>query len=266
MNRIRSDAATAVLPTALAESEYLRQRIAPQPRDTFYLPLSDLRSFLDVCGERPFDTVLDYGCGGSPYRGLFHGVSRYIRADYVDSPGIDFQIEDSGVLPLPDESCDCILSTQVLEHVLSPRIYLAEAFRVLRPGGTLILTTHGIWEDHGCPYDFWRWTADGLRREVLMAGFDIKQSHKLTTGPRAVLSLLGCIPYQLNDSRRTLRGLGLWLLNRLVFGNLATVKRWADRRYAAYRNVDDREQGHRLYIGLGAVAIKPMRAQATSAS
>jgi SAM-dependent methyltransferase len=266
MNLIRSDNAMADLPDSLAEAEYVRQRIAPQPRDVFYLPLSDLRSFLDCCSQQSFDTVLDYGCGGSPYRGLFQEGSKYIRADYVDSPGIDFRIKDSGVLPLSDESCDCILSTQVLEHVLSPRIYLSEAFRVLRPGGTMILTTNGIWEDHGCPYDFWRWTADGLRRDVITAGFDVKQAKKLTTGPRAVLFLLGCIPHQLNDSRRTMHGLGLRLLNRLVFTNLAAVKRWADRRYAANRTVDDREQGHGLYIGLGMVAIKPTRARATSDS
>ena len=266
MNLIRSDNAMAELPDFLAEDEYVRQRIAPQPSDLFYLPLSDLRSFLECCSHQSFDTVLDYGCGGSPYRGLFHGVSRYIRADYVESPGIDFRIDDSGVLPLSDESCDCILSTQVLEHVLSPRIYLSEAFRVLRPGGTLILTTHGIWEDHGCPYDFWRWTADGLRREVIAAGFDVQQAKKLTTGPRALLFLLGYMPHQLSDSRRTVHGLGLWLLNRLVLKNLTTVKRWADRRYAANRTVDDREQGHGLYLALGIVAIKPTGAPATSDS
>lgn len=266
MSRSRPDYVGATLPDSLAAADYLRQRNEPHPRDGFYLPLSDLLLFLEVCGQRTFETVLDYGCGGSPYRRLFRGVRRYLRADYVESPDIDFRIDDSGILPLPANSCDCVLSTQVLEHVLAPQVYLAEGLRVLRPGGTLILTTNGIWEDHGCPYDFWRWTADGLRREVAQAGFDVEQVRKLTTGPRAVLFLLQGMPYQLSDSRRTMHGLGLWLLNRLVFANMERVNRWSDRRYASHRSVDAGEQGHRLYIGLGVVAIKPPLSSASPGS
>jgi SAM-dependent methyltransferase len=263
---IQQAAASETLPEALANADYLRQRIEPDPRDQFYLPLADLRSFLDVCGMRPFATVLDYGCGGSPYRGLFRGVDRFIRADYVDSPNLDVRIDDSGLLPLPTDSCDCVLSTQVFEHVLSPQQYLSEAMRVLRPGGTLILTTNGIWEDHGCPYDFWRWTADGLRREVSQAGFDVVQVTKLTTGPRALLFLLGSMPFQISDSRRTMHGLGLWLLNRFLLRNRRTVHRWADRRYASHRVVDAGDQRHRLYICLGVMAIKRPEASSVAES
>ena len=245
----------ADLPKVLADAEYVRQRHCPRPNDLFYLPLSDILSFLRDCAGNRYDSLLDYGCGGSPYRGVFQ-AGEYIRADYVESPGVDHRIGDSGVLPMADESCDAVLSTQVLEHVLSPSQYLSEALRVLRPGGTLILTTNGIWEDHGCPYDFWRWTADGLRRQISLAGFDVVRVSKLTTGGRALVFLLETMPYQLSDSRYKPHGFLLWLLNRYVTVGRARVNSWCDRRYSKNRVVEDGEDGHRLYIGIGLVAVK----------
>ena len=70
---------------------------------------------------------------------------------------------------------DVVLSTQVLEHVEDPRTYLEECFRVLRPGGQLLLSTHGFMVYHPDPVDYWRWTGAGLRRAVEQAGFRIER-------------------------------------------------------------------------------------------
>ena len=45
----------------------------------------------------------------------------------------------------------------------TPARYLAECFRVLRPGGRLLLSTHGMFVYHPDPDDYWRWTCAGLR-------------------------------------------------------------------------------------------------------
>ena len=68
-----------------------------------------------------------------------------------------------------------MLSTQVLEHVSDPRLYLAEAFRVLRPGGRMLLSTHGTFSYHPDPVDYWRWTCAGLRRIVVAEGFEVER-------------------------------------------------------------------------------------------
>jgi SAM-dependent methyltransferase len=82
-----------------------------------------------------------------------------------------------------------VLSTQVLEHVPDTAAYLRETRRVLKPGGRLVLTTHGIWQDHPGPLDLRRWTLDGLARDVAACGFRVTACDGLTCRRRAALFL-----------------------------------------------------------------------------
>jgi SAM-dependent methyltransferase len=242
----------------LAGAEYNRQRLAPHPKDPYYIHLSDVRLFLSNYEAAGFGSVLDYGCGGSPYRKLFN-PPRYVRADHVDCGDIDCVIGRDGHLALPDEEFEMVLSTQVLEHVYSPQDYLKEAWRVLKPGGKLILTTHGTWEDHGCPYDFRRWTRDGLWQELESAGFEVKRVAKLTTGTRAILFLFSKILGEVHDSRFHLSGLAFRLLRRSRFVVPELRHRWMDSQFAAQRVVFGNETKEGIYLALGIEGIKPGR-------
>lgn len=117
--------------------------------------------------------VLDYGCADMPYRDFFGAGVEYVGADLEGNDQATVTISPDGTLPVGDQSFDAVLSTQVLEHVQDPRVYLRECRRVLRPGGRLLLSTHGIFPYHPDPVNFWRWTGAGLRREVEDAGFEI---------------------------------------------------------------------------------------------
>jgi hypothetical protein len=130
---------------------------------------------------------------------------------------------------------------------------------VLQPGGKLILTTHGVWEDHGCPYDFRRWTADGLSRELEQAGFQVRKVAKLTTGPRAILFLFAQILGQVHDGRRTLSGLAFRLLRRSRFARAELRNPWLDRQFPDHRVVFENRAGCGIYLGLGIEGIKPRR-------
>jgi SAM-dependent methyltransferase len=68
-----------------------------------------------------------------------------------------------------------VLSTQVLEHVQDPDVYLAECARLLRPGGSLVLSTHGSMYYHADPDDYWRWTMAGLALLVERHGLVVEQ-------------------------------------------------------------------------------------------
>jgi SAM-dependent methyltransferase len=169
--------------------EYNDERWNPQPGQTLYLPLADLRLGLSRFASNERWKILDYGCGGSPYRALFPN-SEYRRADAIDAEDLDYRIGDDQSIPERSASFDVVLSTQVLEHVREPDLYLAECHRLLRSDGRLIISTHGMFEEHGAPYDFRRWTAEGLKTEVTRAGFDVKECYRLTTDSRAAAFLI----------------------------------------------------------------------------
>jgi SAM-dependent methyltransferase len=62
--------------------------------------------------------------------------------------------------------------------------YLAEARRLLKPGGRLLLSTHGTWLYHPHPTDFHRWTREGLERQLVSSGFVVEHTDSLV-GPLA---------------------------------------------------------------------------------
>ncbi len=45
------------------------------------------------------------------------------------------------LLPIPDAHVDVVLSLAVYEHLTHPQVHAEEIFRILKPGGTMILTT-----------------------------------------------------------------------------------------------------------------------------
>ncbi|HEY1740509.1 MAG TPA: methyltransferase domain-containing protein, partial [Acidimicrobiia bacterium] len=118
-------------------------------------------------------TVVDYGCADVKYRHLFRPDANYLAADLAGNPDATTELEPDGALPLASASVDAVFSSQVLEHVPDPARYLAECARVLRPGGELLLSTHGIMVYHRDPVDYWRWTGEGLQHIVTDAGFEI---------------------------------------------------------------------------------------------
>lgn len=121
----------------------------------------------------PGARVLDYGCADQPYRSFFADDVEVVAADLPGNPVATLHLEAGGTVPAADASFDAVVSTQVLEHVSDPALYLAECARVLRPGGRLLLSTHGTYYFHPDPVDYWRWTCQGLRRVVAEAGLEV---------------------------------------------------------------------------------------------
>lgn len=119
------------------------------------------------------ERVLDFGAAESPYRHFFPEATDFVAADLPGNPHAGIDIQPDGSLPVEDNRFDAVLSTQVLEHVGDPQLYLSECFRVLRPGGRMLLSTHGLMVYHPDPDDYWRWTCAGLQKAVSDTGFQI---------------------------------------------------------------------------------------------
>jgi SAM-dependent methyltransferase len=184
--------------------------------------------------------VLDYGCATQPYRKLFGAKVDYVAADLRGNPLAQVELREDGTVPLADSSFDMVLSTQVLEHVVDPARYLAECFRLLKPGGSLVLSTHGIMYYHPDPVDYWRWTSEGLARIVEQAGFRVVET-------RGVLGLASA-------ALQLFQWATLGHLPRFVQRPYVTVLQWliatSDRRYS------DATRLHNALV-LGIRAVKP---------
>jgi SAM-dependent methyltransferase len=159
-----------------------------------------LRRLIDELNLPHGGRVLDYGCADMPYRSFLPGGAEYVGADLEGNEAATVIIRPDGTLPVADRSVDAVLSTQVLEHVQDPCVYLSECFRVLRPGGRMLLSTHGVFPYHPDPVDLWRWTCEGLRQEVHSVGFEVVHFEGVIGVAAAGLQLLqDAISYRLSD-------------------------------------------------------------------
>ena len=158
--------------------------------------LSELaRDVDDALSRYASGILLDVGCGARPYRNAKYDVAEWIGFDTPDNRDADIH----GVaydIPLQAESIDSILCTQVLEHLEHPATALAEFYRVLRPGGHLVLSVPQYWPLHEEPRDFFRYTEIGLARVIVDSGLEVvsqmKQGRGVAVAAQALNNAILC--------------------------------------------------------------------------
>ncbi len=123
--------------------------------------------------------VLDYGSGDQPYKEmLLSTFEKYIAADYPVTnmhhhKKPDVEIFPNSKLSIDDNSIDCVVLTEVLEHLYNPKDVLTELKRILKPGGILIGTVPFFMSEHEQPYDYHRYTFFCLEKMFQDAGYKI---------------------------------------------------------------------------------------------
>jgi SAM-dependent methyltransferase len=133
--------------------------------------------------------VLDVGCGSKPYKSLF-SVSDYIGLEISGGyPGADCYYNGKN-FPFLDCDFDSVLTSQVLEHVFNPEIFLYEVNRVLKCGGVLLLTVPFTWDEHEQPFDYARYSSFGLRYLLEQKGFVIIEHRKSMDDIRVIFQLI----------------------------------------------------------------------------
>lgn len=103
-----------------------------------------LRGF-QRCGMKVYGTDLE-----KTFKGVYHGINL-----------------ETDRLPFEDDYFDVVFSKSVIEYIHNPQNYLNEMYRVLKPGGTLVIM---VPDWHSCMYIYYDdfthvqpYTLDGLR-------------------------------------------------------------------------------------------------------
>lgn len=117
--------------------------------------------------------TLDLGAGNAKYRHIIKPkTSKYITFDMVPGPNIDV-VGDILNLSFEDKSFDTVISTQVLEHVQKPWVMVSEIERILRPGGTAIVSAPFLVPYHADPHDYFRYTKEGMSALFTINNFEV---------------------------------------------------------------------------------------------
>lgn len=195
--------------------------LGPPERRRWRCMTRDLRRFAEL--PRPW-TVLDYGCGSGRLipllapLGQVHAfdvtptVLETVRERHPDARVVAG--DGSYPTPLADNTYDLAICSEVIEHTIDQASMVRDLFRVIRPGGLLLLTTpnarfearYKAGTRNLQPVENWL-AAAGLRRLVEAAGFEV-----LGTGTLGAhwsnMPYRRTLPYRL--AKRVGRRLRLW--------------------------------------------------------
>ena len=156
----------------------LEHDILDTPRRPFFSPVyyGQYRVTLPLLKKYAHGRLIDLGCGDMPFRALladqiksYDSLDFFPRSDQVTYVG-DIQHMDM----IPSDTYDTAVCLEVLEHVPDPFMAVREIQRILKAGGTLIVSVPHLSRLHDEPHDYYRYTRHGLRYLLEQNSFRIQ--------------------------------------------------------------------------------------------
>jgi len=165
----------------------------------FYIARKGLLKNIKTLGKNICGKTLDVGCGIKPYKKYFNS-NEYIGIDlkttlHHSGNNIDVYY-DGKAIPFNNEQFDSVVTSQVLEHVFHPDLFLSEINRVLKVDGCLLITVPFVWDEHEQPYDYARYSSFGLKYMLNKNGFEVIYHIKSGNNIKTIFQLLNGYIYK----------------------------------------------------------------------
>lgn len=174
--------------------------------------------------------LLDLGCGKAPLFIIYrYWASSITCTDWSSSPHnvshADVLCDLNEPVPLPNESFDTIILSDVLEHLYRPQLLFHEVARMLRPGGKLIMNVPFMYWLHEQPHDYFRYTRFALERFAEDSHLQIVEPTELGGAFEVLADLVAKISIRMRFGGATMasmaQGGARWLGNTAI-GRRAT--------------------------------------------
>ena len=131
-------------------SQFLARNPFPNPLTLGFFYREKMRAIYRIAPDLPFQDILEVGGGQGGLTALLYPNSQITNLDldpkYAQvlcnqQERVRFICGDATALPFADRSFDAVTMFDVLEHIPDHQQAIVEAFRVLRPGGFLLVST-----------------------------------------------------------------------------------------------------------------------------
>jgi len=136
-------------------------------------------------------SVIELGSGGAQFRELYDDRNiDYISIDLEPYQDLSIKIDLTSGIPIKDDLIDIVILNNFIEHFSDTHFILSESLRVLKKKGKVLACVPFLMQAHQVPFDYVRYTYDGLKKVFDQAGFaDIQIENPMSVSESA-LSLI----------------------------------------------------------------------------
>ena len=104
-----------------------------------YILNSKLKQLFNKIDNRT--SIIDLGCPDERHYSLYGDFKKVIISDINPNSDKVIKLDLNKKLPFQNNEFEYILATEVLEYISNQEVFISECKRILKPGGTLILST-----------------------------------------------------------------------------------------------------------------------------
>ena len=131
--------------------------------------------------------LIDLGSGNAPLAGIYLPlVDSVTWADWAETTHrevqLDCEVDLNKDFPFEDQSFDTIILSDVIEHIAEPNALFSEIYRILRPGGHIIIGVPFMYWIHEEPHDHFRYTRFALKRMGQKCGVQVIETSEVGGG------------------------------------------------------------------------------------